>query len=65
MVCAKNLPNTVAWFCQEFHDDEDVGLVVKTFAKGNSQIDKNFMKVLFNKIEIVNANPTRTRLGIV
>jgi glycosyltransferase involved in cell wall biosynthesis len=39
----KNLPNTVAWFCQEFHDDEDVGLVVKTFAKGNSQIDKNFM----------------------
>ena len=39
----KNLPNTIAWFCQEFHNDENVGLVVKTFAKGNSQIDKNFM----------------------
>jgi len=39
----KNLPNTIAWFCEEFHDDENVGLVVKTFAKGNSRIDKSFM----------------------
>jgi len=39
----KNLPNTIAWFCQEFHDDENVGLVVKTFMKGNSQIDKSFV----------------------
>jgi hypothetical protein len=37
------LPNTIAWFCQEFHDDENVGLVVKTFMKGNSQIDKSFV----------------------
>jgi glycosyltransferase involved in cell wall biosynthesis len=40
----KNLPNTIAWFCQEFHNDENVGLVVKTFAKGNSQIDKDFLE---------------------
>jgi len=40
----KNLPNTIAWFCQEFHDDENVGLVVKTFMKGNSQIDKSFVR---------------------
>ena len=40
----KNIPDTVAWFCKEFKDDENVGLVVKTFAKGNSQIDKAFME---------------------
>ena len=46
----KNLPNTIAWFCQEFHDDEKVGLVVKTFAKGNSQLDKNFVNNALTEI---------------
>ena len=46
----KNLPNTIAWFCQEFHDDENVGLVVKTFAKGNSQTDKKFMNAAIKEV---------------
>ena len=46
----KNLPNTVDWFCQEFHDDENVGLVVKTFMKGNSYIDKSFVNNALKEI---------------
>jgi glycosyltransferase involved in cell wall biosynthesis len=38
----KNLPDTIAWFCQEFHNESDVGLIVKTFGKGNSRTDKQF-----------------------
>jgi len=40
----KNLANTIGWFCEEFKDNPNVGLVVKTFAKGNSQIDKDFLE---------------------
>ena len=36
----KNVGNTVQWFIEEFHDNPDVGLVVKTFIKGGSKIDK-------------------------
>tara|TARA_R100000900_G_scaffold133531_1_gene110292 strand:+ start:3807 stop:5087 length:1281 start_codon:yes stop_codon:yes gene_type:complete len=46
----KNLPDTIAWFCQEFQSDENVGLVVKTFAKGNSQIDKSYMSNVLKEI---------------
>jgi hypothetical protein len=35
----KNLENTIRWFIDEFKDDE-IGLVVKTFQKCNSHIDK-------------------------
>ena len=35
----KNLDNTIRWFIQEF-ENEEVGLVVKTFQKTNSHIDK-------------------------
>ena len=45
----KNLANTISWFCEEFKNDADVGLVVKTYAKGNSQIDKHFVE---NSIKI-------------
>ena len=34
----KNLDNTIKWFVEEFKDEE-VGLVVKTFQKTNSNID--------------------------
>jgi len=34
----KNLLNTVAWFIQEFHDD-DVGLILKTHMRGDSIMD--------------------------
>ncbi len=46
----KNIPNTIAWFCEEFHDDANVGLVVKTFAKGNSQTDKKFVSAGLKQI---------------
>ena len=35
----KNLQNTIKWFVEEFID-RDVGLVVKTFAAGNSLLDR-------------------------
>jgi len=36
----KNIHNTITWFIEEFIDNPDVGLVVKTFAKGGSLIDR-------------------------
>ena len=36
----KNLENTIRWFVEEFIDNPDVGLVVKTFAKGGSLMDR-------------------------
>ena len=48
----KNLPNTVKWFIEEFHD-EDVGLVLKTNIVKNSVMDretiyKDLQKFLHN-----------------
>ena len=37
----KNITNTICWFVEEFIDNSDVGLVVKTFAKGGSILDRN------------------------
>ena len=36
----KNLHATIEWFVEEFIDNPDVGLVVKTFIRGGSVIDK-------------------------
>ena len=36
----KNIKNTIRWFVEEFYDNPDVGLVVKTFIKGGSRLDK-------------------------
>ena len=36
----KNLQNTIKWFIEEFHDDSDVGLVIKTNVAKNSLIDR-------------------------
>jgi len=36
----KNLINTIKWFIEEFKDDADVGLIVKTFTLNNSVIDR-------------------------
>jgi len=38
----KNFKNTITWFVEEFHDDPNVGLVVKLFGKGNSKIDREW-----------------------
>ena len=53
----KNLPNTIAWFCEEFYNDADIGLVVKTFAKGNSQTDKKHVRTALK--EIINNFPDK------
>ena len=39
----KNLENTIRWFVEEFIDNPDAGLVVKTFMKGNSLLDRGNM----------------------
>jgi len=36
----KNMDNTVCWFVEEFIDNPDVGLVVKTFKRGGSNMDR-------------------------
>ena len=36
----KNLESTIGWFVQEFKDNEDVGLIVKTSMKNTSKIDR-------------------------
>tara|TARA_R110002110_G_scaffold73560_1_gene195085 strand:+ start:1258 stop:3288 length:2031 start_codon:yes stop_codon:yes gene_type:complete len=38
----KNLENTIVWFAQEFKDDADVGLVIKTSTACDSLRDKMF-----------------------
>lgn len=40
----KNLANTINWFVEEFIDNPEVGLVVKTFIKGGSLLDSNAVK---------------------
>ena len=40
----KNIGNTIVWFLEEFYDNPDVGLVVKTFMKGGSKIDRRMVK---------------------
>ena len=44
----KNLGNTLTWFVEEFIDNPNVGLVVKTFLKGGSKIDR---KIIRQKLE--------------
>jgi glycosyltransferase involved in cell wall biosynthesis len=46
----KNLPSTLAWFCEEFQNDANVGFIVKTFAKGNSQIDKSYITTVVSDV---------------
>lgn len=46
----KNLENTITWFVEEFIDNPDVGLIVKTFIKGGSVIDKYFMNEQLEKL---------------
>jgi glycosyltransferase involved in cell wall biosynthesis len=36
----KNLQNTIKWFIEEFHDDSDVGLIIKTNVAKNCLIDR-------------------------
>jgi len=45
----KNLLNTLSWLCEEFKDDKDVGIVLKTnFGKG-THIDKSIVRKFFSE----------------
>lgn len=44
----KNIGATISWFVEEFIDNPDVGLVVKTFLTGGNAIDR---KLITNELE--------------
>ena len=46
----KNLENTIKWFVEEFKDDENVGLVLKTFCADTSIIDHERTTSLITRI---------------
>ena len=54
----KNIDALVKWFIDEFHDDDDVGLVLKINERNNSIMDRDIVK---NKITnfIKNAYPDK------
>ena len=45
----KNLHATIEWFVEEFIDNPDVGLVVKTFIQGGSVVDRSHLEKQFSK----------------
>lgn len=44
MAPRKNFDNMLRWFVEEFKDDEEVGLIVKTHLKNNSTLDFHAVK---------------------
>jgi len=53
----KNLPDTIKWFVEEFHDD-DVGLIVKTNLAKNCEIDRRLVNDHLSG-EILSQYPSR------
>jgi glycosyltransferase involved in cell wall biosynthesis len=52
----KNLFNTIKWLCEEFKDNKDVGIVLKTNSSRSTKIDKgittNLVKKLINEVRV-------------
>lgn len=46
----KNIFYTIKWLCEEFGNNEDVGIVIKTNAGRNSKQDKHLVVDLFTKL---------------
>ena len=46
----KNTFNTVKWICEEFKDNPDVGLIIKTNSGKNTKIDRNVTEKLINSL---------------
>jgi glycosyltransferase involved in cell wall biosynthesis len=46
----KNLENLIQWFCEEFKDDENVGIVVKAHHVNNSTLDHKDVTIRLQKI---------------
>jgi glycosyltransferase involved in cell wall biosynthesis len=53
----KNLDNTIAWFVEEFKDDADAGLVVKTNTGGDSMMDRQITEQRL--VQLLNNYPDR------
>jgi len=53
----KNVPNTLRWFIEEFHDDNDAGLILKVFHMNTSNMDRTF--VVNQLTEALDAFPDR------
>jgi len=56
----KNLGYTLKWLCEEFQNDSDVGIILKTNLGRNSEIDKQFANNMLVKLldqVSVKANP--------
>lgn len=70
----KNFGNLIKWFTEEYHDNEEVGLVIKTHMQNNSTLDfhatKLQIKALLNvlapekkcKIYLVHGNMTEKQM---
>jgi glycosyltransferase involved in cell wall biosynthesis len=73
----KNLFYSIKWFCEEFANDENVGLIVKTNAGRNSHMDRqhtlNILSKLirevrpgaFPKIQLLHGNLTSEEINFV
>lgn len=71
----KNIYNTVKWICEEFKDNKDVGLILKTNAGKGSTIDKkntqnilkqmmnSFDKKLFPKVYLLHGNMSKKEIS--
>jgi len=46
----KNIDNTITWFIEEFKDDEDVGLVLKTNTAADSIIDREITTIRLEQL---------------
>jgi glycosyltransferase involved in cell wall biosynthesis len=50
MAPRKNFENMLKWFVEEFEDNEDVGLVIKTHQQNNSTLDFHSCKARISKL---------------
>lgn len=46
----KNLFNTIKWICEEFSDNENVGIVIKTNTAKNTKSDRDNVIAVLNKL---------------
>lgn len=46
----KNLQNTIQWFLEEFKNDEDVGLVIKTAIRSGCTVDKQITEDMLRQV---------------
>lgn len=46
----KNIFNTLKWFCETFHDDKDVGLIIKTNNGRETKIDRKLTTDIIRRV---------------